>query len=192
MMLDGFDAAGLEARMVASGETAKAVVAAAGLAVERIEVIYELDMHYQGQTHTISAPLPVTLEGGVIGLTREIVRIGFETSYRRQFSGLLPDIPVRILSLRTAAIGRRPHFDLAALKPAPGLVLESARRGTRSVWFADEWRISTVWSRLDLPCGAVIEGPAVLEQSDATTLLDPGLVARVDDLGNLIIERAGR
>ena len=129
MMLDGFDAAGLEARMVASGEAAKAVVEAAGLAVERIEVIYELDMHYQGQTHTISAPLPVTLEGGVIGLTREIVRIGFETSYRRQFSRLLPDIPVRILSLRTAAIGRRPHFDLAALKPAPGLVLEIRSAG---------------------------------------------------------------
>jgi N-methylhydantoinase A len=192
MMMDGFDAAGLEARMVASGEAAKAVVEAAGLAVERIEVIYELDMHYQGQTHTISAPLPVMLEGGVIGLRAEIVRAAFEQSYRRQFSRLLPDIPVRILSLRTAAIGRRPHFDLAALKPAPSLVFETARRGTRSVWFADEWLVSAVWSRLDLPCGAVIEGPAVLEQSDATTLVDPGLVARVDELGNLIIERAGR
>ena len=67
MMMDGFDADELEARMVASGEAAKAVVEAAGLAVERIEVIYELDMHYQGQTHTISAPLPVMLEGRVLG-----------------------------------------------------------------------------------------------------------------------------
>jgi N-methylhydantoinase A len=132
------------------------------------------------------------LQGGFIGLSAEIVRTSFRTSYRREFSRLLPDIPVRILSLRTAAIGRRPHFDLAALKPAPGLVLESARRGTRSVWFANEWLKSAVWSRLDLPCGAVVEGPAVLEQSDATTLIDPGLVARVDELGNLIIERAGQ
>ena len=51
--------------------------------------------------------------------------------------------------------------------------------------------MSTIWSRLDLPCGAVVEGPAVLEQGDATTLVDPDLVARVDELGNLIIERAG-
>ena len=165
MMLDSFDAAWLEARMVASGEAAKAVVEGAGLAVERIGVTYELDMHYQGQTHTISAPLPVTLEGGVIGLSRELVRTSFEASYRRQFSRLLSDIPVRILSLRTAAIGRRPHFDLAALEPGPGLALESARRGTRFVWFAGERLRSAVWSRLDLPCGAIIEGPAVLEQA---------------------------
>jgi N-methylhydantoinase A len=191
LMLDGFDAAGLEARMIASGEAARAVVEAAGVAVERIDVIYELDMHYRGQTHTIAAPLPVTLEGNRIGLSVEIVRAAFEASYRRQFSRLLPDIPVRIVSLRTAAIGRRPLFDLAALKPAPWLVLEAARLGARAVWFSGGWLMSTIWSRLDLPCGAVIEGPAVLEQGDATTLVDPGLVARVDDLGNLVIERAG-
>ena len=191
MMLDGFDSAALEARMVASGNAARAVVEAAGVTVERVEVIYELDMHYQGQTHTISAPLPVTLKRSRVGLSAEIVRTAFEQSYRRQFSRLLPDIAVRIVSLRTAAIGRRPHFDLAALKPAPDLVVEAARRGTRCVWFSGKWLMSTIWSRLDLPSGAVVEGPAVLEQSDATTLIDPGLVARVDELGNLIIERAG-
>ena len=168
------------------------MVEAAGIAVERVEVIYELDMHYQGQTHTISAPLPVKLKGGRVGLNGAIVRAAFEQSYRRQFSRLLPDIPVRIVSLRTAAVGRRPHFDLAALKPAPGLVLEAARRGTRPVWFAGSWLTSTLWSRLDLPCGAVVEGPAVVEQSDATTLVDPGLVAQVDELGNLIIGRGRR
>jgi N-methylhydantoinase A len=192
MMLDGLQVDALETRIVESGEVAKAVVEGAGIAVERVEVIYELDMHYQGQTHTISAPLPVKLKGGRVGLNGEIVRAAFEQSYRRQFSHLLPDIPVRIVSLRTAAIGRRPHFDLAALKPAPGLVLEAARRGTRSVWFAGSWLTSTLWSRLDLPCGAVVEGPAVIEQSDATTLVDPGHVAQVDQLGNLIVGRGGR
>jgi N-methylhydantoinase A len=191
MMLDGFEADALGARMGASGDAARAVVEAAGVAVERVEVIYELDMHYQGQTHTISAPLPVALTGSRVEVSAELVRTAFEQSYQRQFSRLLPDIPVRIVSLRTAAIGCRPHFDLAALKPAPGLVLEAARRGTRAVWFSGKWLMSTIWSRLDLPCGAVVEGPAVLEQGDATTLVDPDLVARVDELGNLIIERAG-
>jgi N-methylhydantoinase A len=192
MMLDGFDAAGLEARMITSGEAARAVVEEVGVAVERVDVIYELDMHYQGQTHAISVPLPVTPEAARVGLSPEFVRVAFESSYLRHFSRLLPDIPVRIVSLRTAAIGRRPDFDLTALRPAPELVLEAAREGKRPVWFAGDWLLSTVWSRLDLPSGAIVEGPAVLEQSDATTLLDPGLVAMVDDLGNLIIERAAR
>jgi N-methylhydantoinase A len=190
MILDGLDVDALEARMISSGESARAVVQEAGVAVERIDVIYELDMHYQGQTHTISAPLPTASETVGVALNAGVVRAAFETSYRRHFSRLLPDIPVRIVSLRTAAVGRRPPFDLSALKPAQGLTVDAARRGKRPIWFAGEWLISAIWSRLDLPSGAVIEGPAVLEQSDATTLIDPGLVAQVDDIGNLIIEPA--
>ena len=36
------------------------MIAAAGIPVERIDVVYELDMHYLGQTHTVAVPLPVT------------------------------------------------------------------------------------------------------------------------------------
>jgi N-methylhydantoinase A len=46
-----------------------------------------------------------------------------------------------------------------------------------------------VWSRLDLPAGAVIEAPAVLEQPDATIFIDIGLHGRVDEIGNVIVER---
>ena len=48
----------LEVRMSAAGREASAVIAAAGIPVERIDVLYELDMHYLGQTHTVSVPLP--------------------------------------------------------------------------------------------------------------------------------------
>jgi N-methylhydantoinase A len=58
------------------------------------------------------------------------------------------------------------------------------------VWFAGGWRETSVWSRLALPAGAVIEGPAILEQPDATTVIEPGHVARVDRLGNVIVESA--
>ena len=63
LALDGLDAAALDRRMVVDGEQARAVVAQAGMAVERIDVLYELDMHYLGQTHTVAVPLPVTLQG---------------------------------------------------------------------------------------------------------------------------------
>ena len=165
------------------------MVDAAGVAVERVDVVYELDMHYLGQTHSVSALLPATLEQDGVRVDEEMIVAAFEAAYRRQFSRILPDIPVRIVSLRTAAIGRRPPFDLAALAPGPGLSLDAARLGKRPVWFGGGWRDATIWSRLDLPVGAMVEGPAVLEQPDATTVLDPGLAARVDTLGNLIIER---
>ena len=49
---------------------------------------------------------------------------------------------------------------------------------------------TSVWSRLALPAGATIEGPAILEQPDATTVIEPGHVGRVDALGNVIVEPA--
>ncbi|MGL4443099.1 MAG: hydantoinase/oxoprolinase family protein, partial [Alsobacter sp.] len=189
-MLDDLDVGALDRLMTEQGHAADRVVAGAGVAVERIDVLYELDMHYMGQTHTISVPLPVTLAGGTTGVSAAVVREAFETSYRTSFSRLLPGIPIRIVTLRTAAVGRRPPFDLAALAPAAGATLEAARRGTRPVWFAGAWHDTAVWSRLDLPVGAVVAGPAILEQPDATTVVDPGLAARVDALGNIVIERA--
>ena len=58
------------------------------------------------------------------------------------------------------------------------------------MWIDGDWRDTAIWSRLDLPAGAIVEAPAILEQADATIFIDPGLRGRVDALGNLIVERA--
>jgi len=190
LMLDGLDVNRLSARMASEANAALAVVEAAGLPIERIETVFELDMHYVGQTHTVAVPLPTQLRDGAVALAPEMVRSAFERTYQTSFSRLLPGIPVKIVNLRTAAIGRRPRFDLAALAPDAGTSLREARRGTRRVWFDGAWQEAAIYDRLAMPGGTTIRGPAVLEQPDATTLIDPDLVARVDRLGNLIVERA--
>ena len=189
LMLGGLDAHALDSRMVEAGKMAREVVADAGLAVERIDVQYELDMHYLGQTHTVAVPLAQTLEGASTGISEDSIKAAFEKAYAASFSRLLPGIPVRIVSLRTIATGRRPRFDLSVFAPAKDAGMEKARRGTRKVWIEGDWREATVWSRLELPVGAMIPAPAILEQPDATVFVDPGLQARVDALGNLIVER---
>lgn len=187
--LDGLDVAGLAQRMKDTGDELRSGVADAGLVIKRIDVLHELDMHYLGQTHTVTVPLPATLSGQEQSLTVAMIRQAFEAAYQRSFSRLLSGIPARIVNLRTAAIGRRPAFDLAALAASGGSVSEAAR-GTRPVWFNGGWAEATIWDRLALPIGAVVQSPAILEQPDATTVLDPGLSARVDSFGNLIVERA--
>src|SRR6185312_3946613 len=173
-----------------AGQEARGVVEKAGLTVERIDVQFELDMHYLGQTHTVAVPLKEALNGGSTGISETSIRAAFETAYAASFSRLLPGIPVRIVSLRTVVTGRRPAFDLSVFAPGPGASREAARKGTRPVWIGGKWQDATIWSRLDLPVGAVVEAPAVLEQPDATIFIDPGLQARVDALGNLIVKRA--
>ncbi|MBW8857977.1 MAG: hydantoinase/oxoprolinase family protein, partial [Bradyrhizobium sp.] len=177
LMLEGLDAHALAARMVAAGKEASEVIKAAGIPVERIDVIYELDMHYLGQTHTVSVPLPVDADAR--GL-----------SYSASFSRLLTGLAVRIVSLRVAAIGRRPPFDFSVFAPEASASLDKAKAGSRKVWFDGGFRDTAIWSRLALPAGARIEGPAILEQPDATTVIEPGHIGRVDKLGNVIVERA--
>jgi N-methylhydantoinase A len=188
-MTDGLDIAALDRRMMEAGREARAVVEAAGIAVERIDVLFELDMHYLGQTHTVAVPLAVTPGAAGTGITAAAIGAAFDATYEAAFGRLLPGIATRIVSLRTAAIGRRPAFDLTAFAPPPGATREAAARGTRQVYHGGAWHAAAVWARLDLPAGAVIAGPAVLEQPDATIFIDPDLQGTVDALGNLVVER---
>ena len=191
LMLDGLDSAALNHRLVEEGRAVRAVVDAAGILVERIDVSFELDMHYVGQTHAIAAPLPANVSGGATGVDAATILTAFETAYEARFGRKLPGAPIKIVSLRATAIGRRPRFDLSSLAPEAGASLEAARRGVRKVWFGGAPAETAIWSRLDLPVGAVVAGPAILEQPDATIVVDPGLAACVDKLGNVVIERSG-
>jgi N-methylhydantoinase A len=188
-LLDDVDVAALDRRMIEAGRAARGVVEQTGVSVIDIEVAYELDMHYLGQTHTVAVPLPVTFDESGTGVSRDAIRSAFEKSYSASFSRLLGAIPVRVVSLRTAAIGKRPPFDVSVFAPPADNSLERAMRGTRPVWFGSGWRNAAIWSRLDLPAGAVIAAPAILEQPDATIVVEPGLQGRVDRLGNVILER---
>lgn len=186
LMLDALDTTALTARMREAGAEAAAVVETSGIPVERIDVVHEFDVHYLGQTHTVRAPVALPASGEV---TREAIQTAFEVSYRASFSRLLPGLPVRIAAMRVAAIGRRPSFDFSIFAPPAAASRDAARRPSRAVWFEGGVRDTQIWSRLDLPAGSVIEGPAILEQPDATTVIEPGFTGRLDDLGNLIVER---
>ena len=110
LLLDQLDAAALDRRMVEEAEASRAVVEEAGLSVERIDILFELDMHYVGQTHTVSVPLPVSLQDGTTGVDPSIVWAAFERAYQASFSRLLPGVPAKIVNLRTAAVGTPASF----------------------------------------------------------------------------------
>ncbi|MGI9415381.1 MAG: hydantoinase/oxoprolinase family protein, partial [Hyphomicrobiales bacterium] len=187
LLLDDLDAAALGADMVRIATDAEAVLVQGRARFDRVEHLYELDMLYVGQTHTVAVPVEV-MNGG---LTSDEIRIAFETAYKSAYGRLLESIPARVINLRVAAVGRRPKFDLTCLAPDdPTKSPDACTTGSRRVWSQGDWHDAAVYERLDLPCGAEIAGPALLEQPDTTIYIDPGLAGRVDAYGNLIIVRA--
>jgi len=117
-----------------------------------------------------------------------LVRGAFEQRYREVYRSLLEGIPVRLLSLRTAVTGRRAKFDLACLAPQGGRSAAASQIGERAVWIAGRAHATRIYERLALAAGEQIGGPAILEQPDTTVFVDPGLKARVDRFGNLVLE----
>lgn len=137
-------------------------------------------------------PLPVEIAGRTVRPpSRAEIAAAFDTVYRATYGRLLEGGARRLLNPRTAVIGRRPRFDLAAPAPGPEASRAAADRDRRPVHLGGAWRDTPVLDRLALPVGTQVAGPAVLEQPDATILVEPGFAPRVDRLGNVIIDRAG-
>jgi N-methylhydantoinase A len=155
------------------------------VAVEEIEFLHFADLQFQGQTHVLTIPVPGQ------ALTVEELRSAFAEAYWRRFMVELPEIRPLLVNLHTAAIGRRPGFDLATLASGHrAATLAEAEIARWRTWFSEGWAETPVYARDRLPSGAEIRGPAIVRQSDCTSVIEPGDQARLDAIGNLIVRVA--
>ncbi|WP_374633411.1 hydantoinase/oxoprolinase family protein [Ferrovibrio sp.] len=186
--LDETDPAILDAAINEAAMEGIGLLDQAGIAFEGRSVSVELDMSYLGQTHTVAVPLPGDFSKPA-KLSRAGIKAAFEIAYAGAFGRILENIGIRVLNLRVAAIGKRKKFDLSLLAPPRDGSVEAAKRTTRQVWLDGAWHAAGIYRRMELPLGAVIPGPAILEQPDTTILIEPDLVGEVDDFGNIIVKR---
>ena len=181
--LDGLDMAEVRAVLEAQRDSALAAIAEERTEVEEVTVLHGADMQFRGQTHLIRVPLPRA------DLARDEVQALFEAAYFKRFQVRLPEIRAVLVNLVTSVVGRRRPFPLASLldRAARRRTLDEARIGRRPFYADGAWREASVYAREALPAEARIEGPAVVQQIDATTVIEPGAVAVVDAIGNLRI-----
>ena len=177
--VDDATVARIYAEQATEGE---ATIAREGVPVRELRRVLAADMQFQGQSHILSVGVE-SADIGVAGLHK-----AFAAAYFRRFGIELAEIPPVLVNLHTAVIGVRPEISLGALaatERAP--TLKAAQAGERRVWFNDGWRETPVYAREKLPLDAAFEGPAILEQLDCTTVVEPGDKVRQDKLGNLLI-----
>ncbi|MEK7688072.1 MAG: hydantoinase/oxoprolinase family protein [Pseudomonadota bacterium] len=178
-VLDDATVARIYAEQSAEGE---ATIGREGVPVRELRRVHTADMQFQGQSHILS----VGVDRSDIGV--EGLRKAFAVAYDRRFGIELAEIPPVLVNLHTAVIGVRPEISLATLaatERAP--TLKAAQVGERRVWFSDGWHQTPVYAREKLPHDSAFEGPAILEQLDCTTVVEPGDKVRQDKLGNLLI-----
>jgi N-methylhydantoinase A len=177
--LDDAVIAGIYAEQESEG---RATIEREGVPVRELRAVYSADMQFQGQSHILS----VGVERPDIGV--EGLHKAFAAAYWRRFGIELAEIPPVLVNLHTAVIGVRPDISLgllAAGERAPSS--KAAQTGERRVWFTDGWQPTPIYAREKLPLDASFQGPAILEQLDCTTVVEPGDRVTQDKLGNLLI-----
>ena len=123
------------------------------------------------------APAPVS---------SEVVRDAFERHYRDVYGRLLDGLDISVATLRTTVTGLRPEVDLRALG-TPDSIGPRELGSSHVCTSVAHGSMPSVLDRGALAPGDRVDGPAILEQPDATTVLPPGWTAGVDELGNLSV-----
>ncbi len=180
--LGSLTADGIRTILDAHAEEGMRVVEGENVALAETVVLHSADMQFQGQTHVLNVAIP----DGAADL--DTLRSAFADAYWRRFRVALPEIGPVLVNLHTAVIGRRAPIPAGSLAEGERAAsVAEARVGTRRVWFPGGARDTPIYERDRLPIEGAFTGPAILEQLDATTVIEPGDRARVDALGNVLI-----
>jgi N-methylhydantoinase A len=183
------DTAGdIEAAFAALDARAAAWFAQEQIGEDRRRLARTVDMRYAGQNYELAVPLP---DGPITAHTLDLLAEGFAAAHQRMYGFLAEEEPVQLVTFRVEATGLVAKATLAQ-EPMSGADATGAIRARRDVWIAEEERSlpCPIYDRDLLKPGNRFLGPAIVEQMDATTLLLPGMSARVDKYLNLILEAA--
>ncbi|MBO6718488.1 MAG: hydantoinase/oxoprolinase family protein [Rhizobiaceae bacterium] len=136
------------------------------------------DFRYHGQEYVLTIPIPP----GPVDM--QAVRSAFDAAYDRQYGHSSPDASVEVANLRVAALGhlKRPGV------PDP-MVGESGSTRSRKVYFAGTEHDTAIVQRSGLAVGSRVNGPAIVEEATATTLVPPGWRAEVLKGGHMLVAR---
>ncbi len=148
------------------------------------QITRSADLRYQHQGWEITVDVP---SGAVTQQTIADMENNFHELHRRLYTYDLPRQSVELVNLRVTAVGSLPrHGPQPSSRAQSGTPKPVSIRQTmfsRETGYAD----TPVYLREHIATGTNIDGPAIVEQADATTLISPAFAARADEFGNLIL-----
>jgi 5-oxoprolinase (ATP-hydrolysing) len=165
----------IEQAAAALAREARDELVAQGIAAQAIAVQAKAHLKYEGTDTALAVPL-----GATAGMVR-----AFEAAYRKQFSFLMPGRPLIAEAVSVEALAGGEVFEERNL-PA-GKAASPAE--TVRMFTGARWHDAPLYRREDLAPGNRIDGPAVIAEANATTVVEPEWRANVTPLNHLMLER---
>lgn len=157
------------------------ILAEAGLTGGEMVVQRRLDMRYEGQGYELEVPA-----GNLDGLGA-----AFAEAYSAVFSSIELDEPLEIVNWKVEASGPEPMAG-RPFRYDRDFVAGAALKGERQAYFGDSGLVPVpVYDRYRLTMGAVVDGPAIIEERESTLVIGHGDRATIDPHLNLIVDVSG-
>ena len=152
-----------------------------GVGSSNIAFRRELGMRYVGQSWELVVSIAPDLD------SMRDAELAFHAAHAKRY-GHGADAPAEVVTVRITAAAR-------TTKP---VLRNAARDGigadvrTRPVFFDEAWSDTTVVARSALAAGAVVEGPALVEEMGSVTVIPPRWRLRVGAIGEFHLRRERR
>ena len=147
--------------------------------IDHASLTHAADMAYAGQIHSLRVPIQADW-------TPVQMQQAFVQTYQDKFGNTLQGMAVVVVNLRTIVVGTRASIAMPTMAAAAQGSQPQAS-GHRPVYFGG-WHDTPIYTRDALAPGMVFEGPAIVEQSDTTNVIEPDMTATVDVHGNLLVK----
>ena len=173
--------ADIDARLAALEHESRAALEGQGVVAARVAVHRRVHLRYEGTDSALVVPLASTSADAAA------LQAGFEAAYRQRFAFLMEGrrLIVEAVSVEAIGAGDAPAETVHPLVAAtPASVAATVRM------FADgRWHDASLVERATARPGQTVEGPAIVVESNATTVIEPGWAARITALDHLVLER---
>ena len=168
----------------------RGIVEAAGVTAADVEVRRSADMRYVGQGFEIRVELP---DSPFDERMTSRIEEAFEAEYQRLYGRLCVGVPIESVHWRVAVSGPRPRPGRVEIRRDRFAGKAGALKGRRGVVFAaGEGALDVpVYDRYLLEEGFSIEGPAIIEEAESTTVVRPDWQCCVGENGELLLARSG-
>ncbi len=157
-----------------------------GVPADACRVEHVLDVRYEAQEYTLSIPVDDVDAPRREGFVEEMTR-RFDEAHELRYGHSNPGAPVEFVTVRAAALGDLGHAQPEELEE--GAPPTGGR--TRDVVFDGAPTPTAILERSELAAGTAFDGPAIVEEGTATTVVPPGCRVSIDRYGLLLV-RTGK
>jgi N-methylhydantoinase A len=183
--MEGADTAFVDGAFAQFERDGRQMLSQEGIGKAKQTFLREVDLRYSGQSFELKIPFP---DGPATAASLAVLEGEFHRAHERAYGHSAPGEPVEIVNLRLTAVGAIPKPRPPRIAARNGAHAEF-HKGERPVCFdsAAGYVAAPVYDRYRLAAEAMIEGPAIIEEFDSTTVLHPGYGAKVDESGSIQI-----